>query len=170
MGPGIDFRSGGLERGLLSKVGDMPYNTSQKRKACLKRFYDKRRQNGQCVRCGETATPGRSHCAPCNQYLSEANSARLRALRERVIDGYGGCCACCGQVGYEFLSIDHREYRACEERKKFGSLLTTTQLCLKIIREGFPTTFQILCHNCNMALGIYGFCPHHPEVRRQTGH
>jgi hypothetical protein len=170
MGAGIDSGCRRLDGPLLSKVAIMPYNTSQKRKDCLKRFYDKRRQNGQCTRCGDAATPGRTHCAPCSQYLSEANSARLRAIREKVIEGYGGCCACCGQTGYEFLSIDHCEYRACEERKKFGRLLTTTQLCLKIIRENFPKTFQILCHNCNMALGIYGFCPHHPEVRRSTGH
>lgn len=148
----------------------MPYNTSQKRKDCLKRFYAKRREHGQCIRCGEPAVPTKTHCAACSQKLSEANSKHLQELRKSVIDGYGGICACCGENLYEFLSIDHKEYRACEERKKFGSLLTTTQLCLRIIREHFPTTYQILCHNCNMALGIWGYCPHRPEIQRPRGH
>jgi hypothetical protein len=25
-----------------------------------------------------------------------------------------------------------------------------------------------LCHNCNMALGFYGYCPHYSEERCNT--
>src|ERR1700733_14991194 len=102
----------------------MPYNTSQKRKDALKRFYEKRQRNGQCKRCGKPAAPNKTHCESCNQKLSDANSARLQALRKRVIDGYGRCYACCGETSYEFLAFDHKEYRACEELKKFGRYLT----------------------------------------------
>lgn len=146
----------------------MPSNTSQKRKDCLQRFYAKRRQNEQCLRCGKPAT--KTHCAACSQKLSSANSTRLQELRKQVIAGYGGLCACCGETHYEFLALDHKEYRACEELKKFGRYLTTTEICKKIIREGFPTTYQVLCHNCNMALGIWGYCPHKPEIQRLRGH
>ncbi len=26
--------------------------------------------------------------------------------------------------------------------------------------QGWPQGFRILCHNCNMARGFYGRCPH----------
>ncbi len=148
----------------------MPYAKSQKRKDCLKRFYEKRRRNGLCKRCGSPLSEAKLFCGACRQKLSDANSARLQSLRKQVIAGYGNKCACCGESNYEFLSIDHKEYRACEERKKFGRCLSTTELCHKILRENFPDMFQILCHNCNMALGIWGYCPHRPEIRRPRGH
>lgn len=27
-------------------------------------------------------------------------------------------------------------------------------------RNGYPKGFRVLCHNCNMAIGFYGYCPH----------
>ncbi len=148
----------------------MPYNTSKKRKACLRRFKLKRLKNHLCIRCGKPAAIAKAHCEDCGHKLSLANSRRLQEWRKRVIQGYGGCCACCGETQYEFLSIDHKEYRACEEQDKFGRYLTTTELCKIIIQENFPDTYQLLCYNCNMALGIWGYCPHHPEIRRPVGH
>ena len=148
----------------------MPYNTSDKRKRCLKRFYDKRRANGLCIRCGKPAALPRRHCEACGQKLSTANCQRLQEWRTKVIQGYGGKCKCCGESIREFLSIDHVAYRACEEKKKLGRYLTTTEICQKILRENFPDTYQILCYNCNMSLGILGYCPHHPEITRPVGH
>lgn len=29
-----------------------------------------------------------------------------------------------------------------------------------IIKNKFPKKFQLLCHNCNQAIGYYGSCPH----------
>lgn len=144
----------------------MPYSSSQKRKDCLKRFYAKRRKNGLCIRCGLPAEPRHTHCVPCGHKMSLAHSNRLNHLRALVIDGYGGRCACCGETLREFMSIDHVGHRACDEIKIFGRNLTTTELCHLILKENFPSRFQILCFNCNMSLGIFGYCPHHPEIRR----
>jgi len=33
-------------------------------------------------------------------------------------------------------------------------------------RNYFPTGFQLLCHNCNLAKGFYGKCPH--DERRDS--
>jgi len=68
-------------------------------------------------------------------------------------------CNCCGEITYEFLCIDHingggRQERLTDPQKKGSGLYRW------IIREGFPDGFQILCHNCNMAKGFYGKCPH----------
>lgn len=30
----------------------------------------------------------------------------------------------------------------------------------RVIEEGFPDTYRLLCWNCNCAIGIYGECPH----------
>jgi hypothetical protein len=32
-------------------------------------------------------------------------------------------------------------------------------------RNGYPKGFRVLCHNCNSARGLYGYCPH---KRRKT--
>lgn len=29
-----------------------------------------------------------------------------------------------------------------------------------ILQHKFPEGFRVLCHNCNMAIGVYGYCPH----------
>jgi hypothetical protein len=32
-----------------------------------------------------------------------------------------------------------------------------------LIKNNFPDGFQVLCHNCNMSIGLYGYCPHQTE-------
>jgi hypothetical protein len=33
-------------------------------------------------------------------------------------------------------------------------------------QNSYPTGYRVLCHNCNFALGHYGYCPHkHPSSR-----
>ena len=149
----------------------MRYSVSPKRKACLRRFYTKRAENKKCKRCGQPAELNKTHCRSCTDKLSRAHSERCRNYRYKIIQGYGGKCAWCGETIKEFLAIDHKTYRACEEKeKKFGRMLFIAELCKIIERENFPDTYQILCHNCNMSLGSYGYCPHHPEIRRPLGH
>lgn len=83
-----------------------------------------------------------------------------RDLRRSVVDALGGACACCGVSRYEFLAVDHihgggNRHR---QRKPGGNAIW-----LEIQSEGFPRDkYQILCHNCNMARGFYGDCPHDP--------
>lgn len=35
-----------------------------------------------------------------------------------------------------------------------------------VINNNFPSGHQVLCHNCNLAKGFYGECPH--ETARKT--
>jgi hypothetical protein len=91
----------------------------------------------------------------------EKVSAYHRALgqrqRKKVIEHYGGRCACCAEATYEFLAIDHKDGGGAGDRKRG---LVARRWYSWIIRNGFPTSLQILCHNCNVAKGIYGECPH----------
>ena len=80
------------------------------------------------------------------------------------------CCRCCGEKSHiEFLSIDHiagkREMDSEPELMKLGysSRFASNGLVRWITKNNFPKGFQILCHNCNMAKGFYGKCPHEKE-------
>lgn len=85
--------------------------------------------------------------------------AKLHNQRRRslVLSYYGKQCACCGETEQEFLGIDHINGCGKEMRKEqgFGSMF----YCW-LIRNNFPQGFQTLCHNCNLAKGFYGICPH----------
>jgi hypothetical protein len=56
----------------------------------------------------------------------------------------------------ELLAVDHRNGGGRKERK------TTPiyQILRKIQEEDYPNDYRVLCHNCNSALGFYGYCPH----------
>lgn len=85
-------------------------------------------------------------------------------LRMQVIEGYGGICACCGEAEPLFLAIDHVNGGGHKERKE--KRLAATNLLRHLIKSDFPPEYRLLCHNCNMARGIYGFCPHE-ELRNE---
>ena len=76
-------------------------------------------------------------------------------------------CACCGESMFEFLSIDHIGGGGKAHRKKIGG---SSYLYSWLERNGFPEGFQVLCHNCNQAIGIFGYCPHKltPAERRRN--
>jgi len=70
-------------------------------------------------------------------------------------------CACCRDGHIEFLAIDHIHGRGHEHRKRVGSGATFYQW---LVRQGFPHGYRVLCHNCNMSRGYYGYCPHESET------
>lgn len=78
--------------------------------------------------------------------------------RLRVLKHYSGevpVCACCQEAHYEFLGIDHIDGGGTQHRKSVG-----VNLDRWLIKNGFPEGYQVLCHNCNLSLGMYGHCPH----------
>lgn len=90
----------------------------------------------------------------------EQHRQRTKRLRMRVISAYGGACACCGETNYEFLAIDHVGGGGARERRTVPALSGTYSFCKHIEALGFPSCYRVLCHNCNMARGFYGRCPH----------
>lgn len=83
---------------------------------------------------------------------------RQQQLSREIIAAYGNACACCGEMRFEFLTIDHingggRAHVA--QIKNFYSWLK---------RNSFPQEeFRCLCMNCNFSRGRYGYCPHERE-------
>jgi hypothetical protein len=87
---------------------------------------------------------------------------RLQKKRMIVLTHYSGNppkCACCDEKNYEFLAIDHINNDGGKHRKETG-LKGGNDFVSWLIKNNFPEGFQILCHNCNMAKGFYGYCPH----------
>lgn len=84
---------------------------------------------------------------------------RLR-LREAAIEAYGGRCACCGETQFRFLAIDHINGGGSRQRKAIPG----HDMGAWLKKNSYPFGFQVLCHNCNQAKGLYGACPHQQEV------
>lgn len=89
------------------------------------------------------------------------NKAYMTKVRRTVLEAYGNKCACCGETNSMFLSLDHVNGGGAEHRREVGS--SSYKVYRDVIRQGFPAKFRILCFNCNMAMGFYGFCPHQGE-------
>ena len=88
-----------------------------------------------------------------------ANGKRHRQkLRREIIEHYGNVCACCGENKLEFLCIDHIEGNGNKHRREVRG--TGTRFYYWIRENNFPNILRVLCHNCNMSLGFYGYCPH----------
>lgn len=95
----------------------------------------------------------------------DASKKRARGVRQKVLTHYGAICKCCGETTEQFLCLDHVKGGGNKHRNEIGS---GSYMYLWIIANNYPDIFQVLCHNCNTALGLYGFCPHHPEVIREV--
>ena len=109
-----------------------------------------------------------------NKELLNANQRRFmkesyKGARMIVLQHYSRGvpqCACCGELIYEFLSIDHME-----GKKKWNHDISFGghKLYRWLINNNFPDGFQVLCCNCNFARGRRdgdGICPHQKIIRQ----
>jgi len=88
-------------------------------------------------------------------------------LKFEVMSHYTGSiprCQCCGETVHEFLSIDHIDGRSEEHHR--GIVGAILYRWLK--KNGYPDGYQVLCHNCNQAKGLYGVCPHQRRWQSKT--
>ncbi len=95
----------------------------------------------------------------------EANRARHRELKQAVMDGYGGKCACCGEWRLIFLTIDHEGGGGNQHRKE----VRPNNVYRWLRDQGFPVGFRVLCWNCNSAMHFGGgVCPHQEERENEA--
>lgn len=88
-------------------------------------------------------------------FLSE-NRRRRSDLRNKILDGYGAICKCCGETIREFLTIEHPNRDGKEHRKKHKGIAMYKEL----IRRNFPPPYFLLCWNCNCSQRWGNPCPH----------
>jgi hypothetical protein len=143
---------------------------SQCRACTAERMRLKKRRHveaGLCQDCGTPRDPTRSakQCAVCLRKQAIRTTQRNKANRLGLIYHYGGeatRCACCGEGGIAFLTLDHVAKNGGEHRRRLTGHQGTYR---QLIADGYPSGIQVLCYNCNMARGLYGACPH----RRDDG-
>lgn len=84
-----------------------------------------------------------------------------RGLRLQILNVYGNKCACCGETEEKFLALDHVNNDGAQHRKRLSNSNagSSVKVYADVKRQGFPSTFQLLCHNCNFAKSRGG-CPH----------
>jgi hypothetical protein len=132
-------------------------------------------KNGKC-KCGKILVVGKAQCNECleklKQYHTKTRNERnalyhkpkRMELKLEIWSAYGGpICKCCGEERVEFLSIDHINGGGNQHRKEItGFKQGNIYRWLK--KNNFPEGFQVLCFNCNMSIGFYGYCPHEVEL------
>jgi hypothetical protein len=119
-----------------------------KRELPLSAFNLDRRGSGKYGRQGRCRECMKVHLAEYHQ-----------GTRRRVLSHYSGGsmrCACCGEDEIEFLGIDHVHGDGAQHRRE----VRPSAIYRWLIRHKFPPGIQVLCHNCNLAKGYYGACPH----------
>lgn len=89
--------------------------------------------------------------------ISKNNSRRNFDLKVKktIMNYYGKICQCCGESNLVFLSLDHINGGGTKHRKEIG----IGKLYRWIVKNNFPSGFQVLCMNCNWAKS-HGGCPH----------
>ena len=94
------------------------------------------------------------------------NREKRENQKSLILEHYGNECTCCGEKRKEFLAIDHINGGGTQHNKELHN--QGTYLYAWIIKNNYPKDLQILCHNCNMAIGLYGYCPHQIESGKLT--
>lgn len=80
-------------------------------------------------------------------------------LRTKVITLYGGKCECCGESRFKMLTIDHK-IKTYYRDKVHGVALVYDALH-EHGKSGYPNDkYRLLCWNCNISNGKFGYCPH----------
>lgn len=115
----------------------MPYKDKEKDRECRRRAHARNPEIRQRAR--------------------KAYNVRLRKL---VLEHYGAYCHCpgCKVATFEFLAFDHVEGGGNKHHQELRQ--EGIGICNWLKKHNFPEGFQVLCHNCNMAKGFYGQCPH----------
>ena len=86
-------------------------------------------------------------------------------IKVKTLKHYGGenpKCACCGEKEIKFLTIDHINNNGAKHRKELKKSGYNFYYWLK--RNKYPSEYQVLCFNCNIAKGLYGKCPHNKKI------
>ncbi len=94
----------------------------------------------------------------CRACKRKARVEYNRSTKLEVFSHYGTTCACCGESRQEFLAIDHINGGGRQHSLEIGKSGTGFYSWLK--QQGYPEGYRVLCHNCNMSWGFFGYCPH----------
>ena len=146
------------------RVRQKAYDQTPKRKE-QHRIYDKKpHRRARHLACNLTPKAKARRYAYCRTAeFKERQKRKYREQRYEVLAHYSNGtveCACCGENIIEFLAIDHLNGGGGKHIKALIQTKQSPTMFRWLRKQGYPTGYQILCHNCNMAKGFYGQCPH----------
>ena len=111
------------------------------------KFHHRCKTHGLCPYCGKVKAKEFVTCYKCRKKNRACLCRQRSRARNEVIQRYGGKCVCCGEAHAALLAIDHKKGGGNRHRQKMVSQL---RLYNSIIAAGFPTDYELLCHNCNV--------------------
>lgn len=130
--------------------------------------YHRHKANNLCVICGAIKDIDGVLCSKCQKINSDRGKATSKKQKKLIINHYGGKCACCGEENLIFLELDHINGGGNKHRNQLRKDGTT--IYRSIIKNNFPSGFQVLCASCNV--GRYrngGICPHQQKLTEDVG-
>lgn len=122
---------------------------------------------GEFCRCRRASGNGyraQSHCKECNAKYQHAHLAQcnitakrcIRKVHDAVLDALGGKCSCCREKRRNFLSLEHIKGGGGKHRKSLGNGYSYWK---SVLDAGCPKDeYTVLCYNCNLSRGFYGYC------------
>ncbi len=124
--------------------------------------YRDRAQKGICIKCPKMTKNGHKLCESCQIKHNTRSRTDRQKLRDEIIQHYGSKCSCCEERRCEFLSVDHINGDGGKTRKDLTQ--NGAKFYRWIKKSHFPDSLRLLCHNCNISRGLYGYCPHEKEL------
>ena len=139
------------------------YDQSEKGKAKKKRYNQSEKGKARKKRYNQSEK-GKARNKKFREGKKGPASKRFQVLQyysKRLSNSDIPCCNCCGENSHiDFLAIDHITGRKQMESDfvlkllGYSSELKGPTLDHWIIKNNFPSGFQTLCHNCNVAKGM----------------
>ncbi len=103
------------------------------------------------------------------QKMKKQSQRKRRRIKREIIAKYGGKCQCCNEDRFEFLCIDHINGGGSQHRKNLKK--RGRDFYYWLLKEEFdPDKYRVLCHNCNLSYGFYGYCPHQTQGEGKCQH
>ncbi len=101
-----------------------------------------------------------------NEQNKKRGKERHKEARRLVLSHYSDgklCCACpgCDVSIEEFLSINHIDGGGNKDRETFKGARTFYEY---LVKNNYPEGLNVMCYNCNLSLGFFGYCPHQKDM------
>lgn len=97
------------------------------------------------------------------EHINKSQKKWRDKIRISVLSHYSNGvpkCECCGEQHIEFLCIDHINGGGGNYRRENPG----KYIYYVLRKSGYPDGYRVLCHNCNLSLGFYGYCPHNTKI------
>ncbi len=95
-------------------------------------------------------------CTPTElRRRGELLATRKDRRRTQALSLLGNKCVCCGESRHGYLTFDHIDGGGTR------SGVTSAGIVNEILAMAYPyAKYRILCWNCNLSIGFFGYCPH----------